>query len=367
MDKYYNKVVHGKWSCKKIIVEGDFKMKKFLCLILCLACVLSVMSCTKDNTDKPADTDTGKSEAEEKLSVTAVVAGTLGDRSFYDSAAEGLEKLNKDHGVITNVLECQNDASMYKTQLVNAAETSDFVVAVGWEFCDALPETADEYPDTKFIYVDEAIEGKDNIMNIKYAQNEGSFLVGYIAAKMSETGKVGAVGGMDNDTINDFLTGFEQGAKYAKKKIKVLKAYAGDFGDPAKGKECALSLYDKGADVIFQVAGKTGEGVFDAAEETGNYAIGVDADQKYINDDVIICSMKKEVGNSIYDAVVEFMENGTFRGGETIVTNMAQGYIDVGYGEEGSKQQVPDDIKEKIEEIKALIVEGEIVVETTRK
>ena len=343
------------------------KMKKFLCFILCALFVLACIGCTKTETPANNETDKTPEPTEDKtLSVTVVVAGTLGDRSFYDSAADGVARLAADHGVKTNVIECKEDASMYKTQLVNAAEASDIVVPVGWEFGDALPEVADEYPDTKFIYVDEACEGHDNIMNIKYAQNEGSFLVGYIAVKMSKTKVVGAVGGMDNDTINDFLAGFKQGAEYASKKAKVLTKYAGDFSDPAKGKECALALNGEGADVIFQVAGKTGEGVFEAAAEAGFYAIGVDSDQKYINDDVIICSMKKEVGNSIYDAVVAYMTDGTFHGGETIVTNMAQGYIDVGYGEEGATQQVTDKIKEKVEEIKQLIISGEIVVDTTR-
>ena len=350
-------------------------MKKFLAILLCVLFVFACIGCTKtETTDNPKKSETadngnggdnGNTE-KEPLKVTVVVAGTLGDRSFYDSAAGGVQRLADEHGVKTNVIECREDANMYKTQLVNAAESSDIVVPVGWEFGDALPEVADEYPETKFIYVDEACEGHDNIMNIKYAQNEGSFLVGYIAVKMSKTKIVGAVGGMDNDTINDFLAGFKQGAEYASKKAKVLTVYAGDFGDPAKGKECALSLNGQGADVIFQVAGKTGEGVFEAAKEAGFYAIGVDSDQKYINPDVIICSMKKEVGNSIYDAIVAYMLTGTFRGGETVVTNMAQGYIDVGYGEEGAPQQVTDKIKEKVEEIKQLIISGEIVVDTTR-
>lgn len=348
-------------------------MKKLLAIVLVFLFVAAFAGCKKE-TPKNDNTDANKSDAnasgsidDETLKVTAVVAGSLGDRSFYDSAAEGLEKLNKDHGVITNVIECKEDASMYQTQLVNAAEASDIVVAVGWEFGDALPVVAEAMPETKFIYVDEAIEGVDNIMNIKYAQNEGAFLVGYIAAKMSETGKIGAVGGMDNDTINDFYVGYKQGAEYADKDIKVEMVYAGEFQDPAKGKECALSLYNKGADVVFQVAGKTGEGVFEAAQEVGKYAIGVDADQKYINEDVIICSMKKEVGTSVYDAVVAYMTDGTFHGGETVVKNMETGYIDVGYGEEGAKQQVKKKLKAEVEEVKQLIIDGTIVVDTTRK
>lgn len=308
----------------------------------------------------------GASKDDDKVRVAIVVAGGLGDRSFYDSAKSGLDRLVADYGIEGKVIECKEDASMFKQQLINAAETCDFVVAVGWQFADGLAEVAPELPDTKFIYVDEAVEGISNIYNIKYAQNEGSFLVGYIAAKLSQTGKVGAVGGVDGDTINDFIVGYKQGALYANPACQVEVNYAEDYEDPAKGKECALTLYGKGCDVVFQIAGKTGEGVFEAAAEQGKYAIGVDSDQKYINPDVIVCSMIKQVGTSIYDTVAAFLNDGTWNGGTTRVADMASGFIDVGYGEAGSAQQVSDALKAEVEALKQKIIGGEITVDTTR-
>lgn len=205
-----------------------------------------------------------------------------------------------------------------------------------------------------------------NVLNITYAQNEGSFLAGYIAAKMSKTGVVGAVGGEDTDTINDFIVGYEQGAKYANAGIKVVRQYAGTYDDPAVGKECALLLNEQNADVIFQIASKTGDGVFEAAREKNFYAIGVDSDQKYIADDVIICSMKKEVGNSIYQAVLEYLSGNTAKWGTTWVADMTSGFISIGYGEEGSQQQVSDSLKAEVEELTKDITSGQIKVETTR-
>ena len=120
-----------------------------------------------------------------------------------------------------------------------------------------------------------------------------------------------------------------------------------------------------GADVIFQVADKTGLGVFEAAQEKGFYAIGVDSDQKYIDPEVIICSMKKEVGSSIYDAVKAYLA-GDSRFGTTWTADMATGYVGIGYGEEGSTQQVPDEVKAEVEALAAKIVSGEIKVDTTR-
>lgn len=148
----------------------------------------------------------------------------------------------------------------------------------------------------------------------------------------------------------------------------VVSSTFGDrsFNDPAKGKECALALNDKGADVIFQIASKAGDGVFEAAQERGFWAIGVDCDQKYIADDVIICSMKKEVGNSIYEAVKQYMAGDTSLWGTTWEADLATGYVGIGYGEEGSTQQVSDEVKTAVEDLAAKISSGEITVDTVR-
>ncbi len=330
-------------------------MKKIIALALAVMMAAALCGCA------------GGAQDDDKITVAVVVAGGLGDRSFYDSANEGLEQLIADYGVEGKVIECKNDPSMYKQQLINAADTADFVVAVGWEFWDALTEVAPELPDTKFIYVDQAFTGVDNVFAIEYAQNEGSFLVGYIAGKLTKTNKIGAVGGEDGLTINDFLVGFRQGALYANPDCEVEFIYAGTYEDPAKGKECALTLYGKGCDIVFAVAGKTGEGVFEAAAEQGCYAIGVDADQKYIDPEVIICSMMKQVGKSIYTTVAQFIDDGTWEGGTVWTADMATGFIDVGYGDDTMTQQVDDALKAEVEGIKQLIISGEITVETTRE
>ena len=325
-------------------------MKKLLSLILVVAMVLAMgmTAC-----------------AEDTLKVAVVLAGATGDRSFYDSANDGLEALENAGGVKGMLIECQNDASMFTTNLISAAEKNDVVVAVGWEFWDALTEYAPQLPDTKFIFVDNGLDGVgDNLLSITYAQNEGSFLVGYIAGKLTTTGKIGAVGGEDSETINDFIVGYEAGAKYANPDVQVQTQYAGTYEDPARGKELALALYDAGCDIIFQVASRTGEGVFEAAAERGLYAIGVDSDQKYINPDVIICSMVKHVGMSIDQAVTALIADGTWRGGEIWIADMSTGLIDVGYGEETMTQQVSDELKAEVEQIKADIIAGEIEVPT---
>ena len=286
-------------------------MKKVLSLILCIMMVaaLAVLGASAEG------------EKTDALKVGICVAGSLGDQGFYDSANDGLQKLAADYGVVGSVVECKNDASAYEPALVEAAEQNDVVVAVGWEFWDGLDVVAPEMPDTKFIFVDNGMTGHDNLLAITYKENQGSFLAGYIAMKLSKTGKVGVIGGEDSDTINNFIVGYKQGALYANPDGEVLDPiYTNDYEDPAKGKESALALNSKGADVIFQVADKTGLGVFEAAQEKGFYAIGVDKDQKSENPDVVVCSMLKHVGESVYQAVAQYIEEGVFNGGEIIGT-----------------------------------------------
>ena len=326
-----------------------------LAVVLVIAIVLGVRVAGLLNQDT----------AEDSLKVAVVLAGATGDRSFYDSANEGLQALVAAGGVQGMLIECQNDASMFTTNLISAAEKNDVVVAVGWEFWDALEEYAPQLPNTKFIFVDNDLDNVgDNLLSIPYAQNEGSFLVGYIAGKLTATGKIGAVGGEDSETINDFIVGYEAGAKYANPAVQVQTQYAGTYEDPARAQELALALYDAGCDIVFQVASRTGEGVFEAAAERGMYAIGVDSDQKYINPDVIICSMVKEVGLSIEQTVSALLKDGTWNGGQIWVADMSTGLIDVGYGDETMTQQVSDELKAEVEEIKKGIISGEIEVPT---
>lgn len=316
----------------------------------------------------PAEESSGGGTA---LQVTLVVADTFGDRSFYDSAKEGADRLAADKGVSVKTIECTGENHI--AQMRNAADGSkagDVVVCVGWEFYD-IETVAPSYPDVKWIWIDNATSAPvANVLNITYAQNEGSFLAGYIAAAMSTSGVVGAVGGEDSDTINDFIVGYEQGAKYYAdengKTVDVVKNYANTYTDPAVGKECANALNDQGADVIFQIASATGDGVFESAKERGYYAIGVDSDQKFIDPETIVCSMKKEVGNSIYDAIATLIDGDASRWGTTWVADMSTGYVGIGYGEAGSTQQVSDEVKTEVDALAAKIVSGEIKVNTTR-
>ena len=201
-------------------------MKKIIALLLALVMVFALCACGKTD-----------SASGDKTVVGLVVAGAFGDRSFYDSSKEGVDKLASEFSnVEVKTIECNNEN--HDAQMRNAADVSNIVVCVGWEFYN-IETIAPEYPNVHWIWIDNATSAPvENVLNITYAQNEGSFLAGYIAAAMSDSGVVGAVGGEDSDTINDFIVGYKQGAEYyaAEKggSVKVETNYSNDY-EPRKG------------------------------------------------------------------------------------------------------------------------------------
>lgn len=333
------------------------KIFGFVSMFLIMAMVLAGCAGNQpaEQSEEPA------AEEDTALKVALVVAGGLGDRSFYDSSNEGLKMAIEKLGVEGKVLECKNDPTLYTDQLVQASTVSDVVVVVGFEFYDVIQEVAAEFPDKKYIYIDNVIENVENITCIDYKENEGSFLAGALAAIESKTGKIGMVGGMDIPVIRNFQVGYEAGAKYINPDIQVETIFAGDFEDPAKGKESALALYAKDIDIVFQVAGKTGEGVFEAAKDTGKFAIGVDSDQRYINPDAIIASMIKGVDISIYETI-EKIQKGEFESGNVYEYGAKENGVKIAYGTEDMPKLVSDEAMNQIQELTAMIIQGDIEV-----
>ncbi len=305
----------------------------------------------------------------ESVKVAMVVAGTLGDRSFYDSGNEGLTQAAEEFAAETKVFECRNVPSAFSEQIIAAAQGYGVVFTVGWELVDPLLEIAPEFPDVKFIHIDAAITGVENISSIDYLENEGSFVAGAMAAMMTTNSGddkinakkvIGAVGGMDIPVIRNFVAGYEAGAQYIDPEVKVEVGFVGSFEDPAKGKEMALTISNKGADIIFQIAGNTGNGVIEAAKESGFYAIGVDSDQGYIAPEFIMGSMMKRVGLSIFETIQKIID-GSYENGAVMTYGIAQNGVGMSKDDD-MKKIVGDDVMQKLEEIAKGIVEGTIPV-----
>lgn len=309
--------------------------------------------------------------------------GGKGDKSFNDSASRGLAWAAADFNIKRIELEPGVDADR-EVNLRNLAMIGyDLIIGVGFLFTDAISTVSDEFPDTKFAIVDGFIPDKPNVMSLLFPEPHGSYLVGMIAGmKALEDGKdtVGFVGGMDIPLIRGFEAGYIAGVGYVYPECKILSAYAGDtptaFADPVKGKELALSQYDNGAWVIYHASGLTGAGVFEAAKERKKYVIGVDSNQNYMGyieetgESFGLTSMLKQVDVSIYLAIKAAVE-GTFKGGievfglDRTVTIGDTTYAGVGYAiDKYNEDLVSAEMIVKVEEAKAKIISGEIVVPT---
>ena len=339
-----------------------------------LAGALVLTSCGGDGDDEANTTPKGEGSSSAPASDVKVGLaydiGGRGDQSFNDAAATGLDKAADEFGIETNEAEAANgEPESAKEERLRALASAGFnpVIAVGFAYSGAVKKVAGELPDTQFAIIDDAAATGDNVANLLFAEEQGSFLVGAAAALKSESGNVGFVGGVDVPLIHKFEAGYEAGAKAVNPKIKVQVKYLtqppdfSGFGDPAKGKTAAAGMFDAGADIVFQVAGGSGGGVFEAAKAAGGKAIGVDSDQYNTADpkvkDVIMTSMLKKVDVAVFDFISQ-VNDGNFTAGSTIYDLEKDG---VGYSTSGGQI---DDIVSKLDDYKAKIISGEIKVPT---
>lgn len=284
--------------------------------------------------------------------------GGLGDQSFNDAAYAGVQRAADDFGITFDFVEPDDVAEMEDHQRSFVEAGYDLVIAIGFLQESGLEAVAMDYPDARLAIVD-AVVDEPNVASLIFKEHEGSFLVGALAAMMTETGTVGFVGGMEVPVIHNFQVGYEQGVEYIDSNVNVLVDYAGDFGDPGRGKELAISQRDRDADIIYHAAGGTGMGVFEAAEERDFYAIGVDDNQDHLAPGYILTSMLKRVDVAVYE-VVEDLVAGEFRPGihEFGVAEGGVGTTDFEY----TRDIIPAEVFDRLDEIREGIVAGEIDV-----
>jgi basic membrane protein A len=337
---------------------------------LLLAGTLALAACASDEkSGGSASSGSGKSGGDLKVGL-AYDTGGRGDRSFNDSAFAGVEAAIKDHGGKLSELSPNADASNRAELLTQLADDGyNPIIAVGFAYGEDVAKVAAQYPDVNFAIVDSSVTatGLKNLTGLLFAANEGSYLAGVAAALKTTTNHIGFVGGVDTGLIHNFQVGYEAGAKAAKPDITVDTQYIspeGDFSgfnDPAKGQIVAQGMYDKGADIVFQVAGGSGLGVFQAAAASNKRAIGVDSDQYKTVDDpalqaVIMTSMLKRVDNSVQAFIDSFTEDKV-EGGKDVISDLSTD--GVGLSTTGG---FIDDIKTKIDDYRQKIIDGKIKV-----
>jgi basic membrane protein A and related proteins len=331
--------------------------KKLTVLSVVLVLVLSLMlTACSDGTTSDGD----------GLTVAMVTdEGGVNDQSFNQSAWEGLQQAEEELGVSVSYQESQQEADFAPNFETLLDADTELVWGIGYKLADAAKEAAEANPDTKFGIIDFSYgdETPENMVGVVFKAEQPSFLVGYIAGKMTETDKIGFVGGIEGDVIWGFDYGFQAGIKYAAnelgKDIEVLSQYADSFGDAAKGKSIATNMYQQGMDIVFHAAGGVGDGVIEAAKEQDKWVIGVDRDQNYMAPEHVLTSAMKRVDVGVYNVTKE-LQDGNFKGGETVVYGLADGgAVDIA---PTSDQHVPSEILEEVESIKQLIIDGEIEV-----
>ena len=314
--------------------------------------------------------------------------GGRGDKSFNDGAYLGAEQAERELGARVRFIEPGEGSDREAGLRLLAAEGMDLVIGVGFIFTDDLSQLAAEYPNTSFAGVDfslamdsagQVIQPPRNLAALKFREEQGSFLVGALAALESQrttigdrsytpTRRIGFVGGMDIPLIHKFEAGYRAGVEHVCPDCTVVAQYAGvtpdAFRNPGRGKELALSQYQSGVNVIFHASGSTGLGVFEAARATGKLAIGVDADQNDEAPGYVLTSMVKGVDAAVFDAIQQ-VQQGRFHGG-VYQLGLAEGGVGYIY-DARNRGLIPDDVRAHVEALKDSIVRGLVTVPTERR
>jgi basic membrane protein A and related proteins len=347
-----------------------------------LALGLVAAACGGDDPASPgggAESGCGAAAEDETSVALALDIGGIGDQSFNDAANRGLQKAIED-GLVeesnTDLVEANATGSNRDQNVVNLADQGcDLVVGVGFAFSEAIKPAegqgiADDYPEQYFAVVDGFAAEADNVTNLTFKEEEGSFLVGAAAGLKTESNTIGFLGGQEGTgLIEKFQAGFEAGVQEVNPDAEILVEYIGDstaaFNDPTKGEALSAKMYDAGADVIYHAAGASGSGLFKAAVEADALAIGVDSDQSLTaspeQQDLILTSMLKRVDTAVYDTIKQVTE-GEFTTGFQVF-GLAEGGVDYAVNEYNDNDQLlSSDIQAQLDKFKQDIIDGKIKV-----
>ena len=298
--------------------------------------------------------------------------GGRGDGSFNDAAAAGLDRAAREFGLETRAVTTRTGENREELLRLLASEGYGLVFGIGFAFAGSIASAARDFPDTSFAIVDAPVPAP-NVVSLEFVSEEGAFLAGVAAARTSRSGKLGLVGGVEVDGVRVFEAGFTAGARHVNPAITVDVRYLSQppdlsgFADPARAREVARGMYQRGVDIVFHVSGGSGVGVFEAARDSSAgtakvWAIGVDSDQYHTADPVlrpfILTSMLKRVDVAVFETIRAFVR-GEFEGGARKF-NLAQGGVD--YSTSGGFLAA---IEPELAAVKAQIIRGEIRVPAT--
>lgn len=309
-----------------------------------------------------------KNAGKEKVFKIAMVTDTGGvnDESFNQSSWKGLEKIKEKYGdkVEVKYLESKQDADYVPNVETLVDEENDLIIGVGFKLADSIGEAAKNYPEQQFALIDAAYPKQPkNVTSLLFEDNVSSYLTGLIAGKMTETNKVGFIGGMKGEVIDRFDYGFRAGVEASNPNAKVVVQYANSFSDSALGKSIANQMNKDGADIIFSAAGACGIGAIEAAKENGKKAIGVDQDQNKLAPENIITSAMKNIDVAVFN-LSKTVIDGKYEGGKVIVNTLEMGGVGIA---PTSDKNVPPDVLEYVQAEAEKIKAGDIKVPQNEK
>jgi len=335
-------------------------MKKIIALVMSATVIMGTMAGCGNSQPK-----TSEEKKENKNFSVAMVTDTGGvsDQSFNQSSWEGLQELSRKTGAKVSYLESKQETD-YSSNLDKLVDSGNNLIwGIGFAMADAILNAAKVNKDVNYAIVDNSYGDNtpENVTGVTFRAEEPSFLVGYIAAKTTKTGRVGFVGGIKSPIIDQFQYGYQAGVLYASKElgkpINVDVQYAESFSDASKGKAIANKMFSAGCDIVFHAAGGTGVGVIDAAKEAGKFAIGVDRDQSYLAPDNVLTSALKLV-NVAVEKVSEEAMKGNKIGGKTYTYGLKEGAV----GIPKENKNVKPEVYEAAIKLEEKIKDGSIVV-----
>ncbi|MDT8717572.1 BMP family ABC transporter substrate-binding protein [Clostridium sp. 19966] len=308
--------------------------KKVLAVVAALTIAASLFAGCSKKSDNSGTTSDSTKKSSLKVGLSTDESG-INDKSFNQSAHEGLQKAVKDFGVDYKYLESKS-ADDYQSNLDSlVADGRQLIFGVGYQMADTVGAEADKNKNTKFVIIDSEVK-KDNVVSYEFKANESSFLAGVVAAKATKSNKIGFIGGKDGDLINAFEVGFEAGVQSVNPSATVKAIYVNSFGDASLGKTAAEQLINDNYDVIYHAAGQVGMGMFEAVKNANAngkkvWAIGVDMDQSKTAPqyaDIILASALKRVDMATYAATKSVIDN-TFKGNTVVSLGLKEGGVDL--------------------------------------
>ncbi len=329
------------------------RSRGFVVVLVVIAIVSLLGACVPPPTVAPAPAATPA----EKMKVAMLMAVSCDDTGWGSSACDGMEQARKEFDNVEISISERVAIPDAETAMRDYAERGyDLIIGHGFQFGDAAKVVAAEYPDTLFAVYAGNVTG-DNLASIDPKNHETGYLAGIVAGSMTKTKKIGAIGGMDIPTVVRVLEGYCQGAQSVDPAIECLYAYVDSWDDIQKGKEAAVAMINAGADVFFHDASFVGVGMIQAAAEHDAYAIGFATDQRDVAPGTVLTSAFDGIDKSM-TMMVDMLLKGELKGG-MVRPGMTDGIFELGPYDE----QVPQAVRDQVEQAKKDIASGKIAVE----